>query len=444
MYTFKDGVYSDVLITSTINVTVCINDLGRVVEKEHKEKNARIRCYNGVKWVDTTIEDIEEINDCLKVLEKKLEPCGDLFSDRYVEQQIENKRIYTVYNKRKRYNKEVAKKLIVKIYSKVKENKKLSELEVCFMSIREQKTFVNSCGSEKRYTYNADGIIIAYTINKSGYQGMIRLYDVLSYDYTSIIKRIFDQINKDVLYADTENSLLSGKYTCIMAPGVTGILVHECLGHMSESDVADKNWILGKKIGKSFLNVVDDGKIAGSGYVPFDDEGIDAEETYIVKNGFINGFLSDISNSILRESKSTGNGRIKSNYDKPLVRMTNTYMQGGDWTLDDLFRDVEQGIYIDECLGATIDEKIHIKLGKTYEIKNGKIDRPVKLLEVTGDAFELVNNIEMASNLVDLYNDVFGGCGKKNQTPIRVSYGGPYLKINNVEIVGENCNVDEK
>jgi len=101
-----------------------------------------------------------------------------------------------------------------------------------------------------------------------------------------------------------------------------------------------------EKIGEKFISVVDDGMIYGSGYVPFDDEGVNAEQTFIVKEGIINSYLADIKNGINKGIKSTGNCRVANNECPTIVRMTTTYMLGGECTFDEMINSTEYGIYI--------------------------------------------------------------------------------------------------
>ncbi len=428
--------YSDVLLCENSYYKISVSFDGKINEEEKRTENVRVRCYDGCKWNQSVAEKKECVNEVLTELTKNMLFNTNLSNDSYVKQQMENRSVYSVENVKYEFNKDVSVNFAERIYANVKQNAKVEDVEICLLSKCEKKEFTNSCGSKKMYKYSANGMMVVYSVKKNGYRGMIRLYEPLSDRYEEIVQKINAQMKKDVYFANKQICLRSGKYVCVLSPEVAGVLVHECLGHMSESDNVDYEWKFGKVIGKSFINVVDDGSMNGSGYTPFDDEGIDSRETYIVKDGKINSALTDICHSNMLGLKSSGNGRAKSNEYPPLVRMTNTYMKAGSWSLHQLFQGIEYGIYVEECLGATIGKKIHVKPGRAYLIRKGHIEMPISICEITGRAFELICNIEKASDKVDMYNDVFGGCGKRNQTPIRVSYGGPYLKINNVEIIG--------
>lgn len=430
--------YSDVLLCESSYYKISVSFDEEINEEENRTENVRVRCYDGCKWNKHVVEKKERVNDVLNELSKNMLLNTNLSNDIYVKQQRENRNVYSVENVNYEFNKYVMVDFVKRVYTNVRQNVKIEDVEICLLSKCEKKEFTNSCGSKKMYKYSADGMMVVYSVKKNGYQGMIRLYGPLLDRYEEIMQKINAQIEKDVYFASNQVCLCSGKYDCVLSPEVAGILVHECLGHMSESDNCDYKWKLGKCIGQSFINVVDNGNMNGSGYTPFDDEGIDSQETYIVKDGRINSALTDIYHSNLLGVKSSGNGRSKSNEYPPIVRMTNTYMKAGNWSLHQLFHGIEYGIYVEECLGATIGEKIHVKPGRAYLIRKGRIEMPISICEITGRAFELIGNIEKASDKVDMCNDVFGGCGKRDQTPIRVSYGGPYLKINNVEIIGGN------
>ena len=85
----------------------------------------------------------------------------------------------------------------------------------------------------------------------------------------------------------------------VMGAGGSGILLHEAIGHAFEADFNRKKTsifcnLLGKKVCNEHINVVDDGTIPfNRGSVNFDDEGIEGQKTYIVKECMLTSYLHD-------------------------------------------------------------------------------------------------------------------------------------------------------
>lgn len=440
MVWFKKELYSDLLICILNDEDIYSDETGKIIVKKNKRMDARIRCYNTRQWIVQYISNIRDVNKKLKIMKKGLEKDKNIFTDLYVNVQVKEKDRTCCFYREEICGRNTKEKeeIVKKIRESIENIEEVDNCEICYRINHEKKKFTNSIGSCKIYDYKVCGIMVGYMLKKNKYQGMYRAYGIDSIQ--CMINNIKVQINKDIEFSSKAIKIPSGRYTCVFSPEVTGMLVHECLGHFSEADNAcskreKDRWIVGKKIGKEFLNVVDDGNVKGSGYIPFDDEGVKARKTFIVKNGIINNYLTDIKSGIENDLELTGNGRAKSNKYNPIVRMTTTYMMGGKHTVDQILHSIDYGIYIEENLGAVIEKNVHLKVGRAYIIRNGKIKEPVIINEIIGKPFELISNIDMASNNIKMCNDVFGGCGKKDQTQLRVSYGGPYIRIKNVEIL---------
>ena len=231
-----------------------------------------------------------------------------------------------------------------------------------------------------------------------------------------------------------------GKYTCILSPVTTGVFAHESFGHKSESDfmVGDetmkKEWVLGKKVGSNILNIVDTGSIEGAGYVPFDDEGTKCKKNYIIKDGILNGRLHSSSTATILDENLTGNARAMNFLYEPLVRMTTTFIDKGSDTKESLFANVKEGIYIDTIRHGSGMTTFTIAPARAYMIHNGKISEPVKISVISGNVMSTLNKIDGISDKVELFSFALGGCGKMEQYPLKVGIGGPYIRVNEINI----------
>ncbi|MCX8122642.1 MAG: TldD/PmbA family protein [Spirochaetes bacterium] len=237
----------------------------------------------------------------------------------------------------------------------------------------------------------------------------------------------------------------SGVYNVIVDPKLAGVFIHEAFGHLSEADFIYENprmkeiMVIGKRFGPEILNVVDDGTLPYAGYIPCDDEGILPAKTYVIKNGILHSRLHSRETAVIMGEQVTGNARAISTSAIPIVRMTNTYIENGNSTVDELFEKLWNGIYVVGALGGQTNlEMFTFTPAYAYEIKKGKKTKKLRDCMLTGNVFVTLANIEAIANDCTLFGGL-GGCGKQGQSPLPVSSGGPHVLIKNVLIGGKGA-----
>jgi TldD protein len=236
-----------------------------------------------------------------------------------------------------------------------------------------------------------------------------------------------------------------GKYTVIADPLLTGVFTHEAFGHLSESDFVYENermqelMRLGKRFGVDGLNIIDDGTIAGGlGTHPYDDEGVPMRKNYLIKDGILVGRLHSRETAGKMGEQPTGNARAVAFQHPPIVRMTNTYIEAGPDSLEDMLKDIPLGVLaVSATGGETAMEMFTFTAAYGYMIRDGKIAELVRDVSLTGNVFETLMNIDRIGNQVAWYPNGPGGCGKGGQWPLRVGTGGPYVRIQNCVIGGQ-------
>ncbi len=236
-----------------------------------------------------------------------------------------------------------------------------------------------------------------------------------------------------------------GKYTVITDPLLTGVFTHEAFGHLSESDFVYENermkelMQLGKRFGMDGLNIIDDGTLPGGlGTHHNDYEGVPTQETYLIKHGILVGRLHSRETAAKLGELPTGNARAVAFKHPPIVRMTNTYIKPGTANLDDMLKDIKLGVLAVNAFGGqTALEMFTFSAGYGYMIRDGQIAELVRDVVLTGNVFETLLNIDMIGDHVDWYPNGRGGCGKSGQYPLRVGVGGPYVRIQDCVIGGQ-------
>ncbi len=240
-------------------------------------------------------------------------------------------------------------------------------------------------------------------------------------------------------------SVKGNTYTVVIDPVLTGLFVHESFGHLSEADMAYENpdlletMSIGRRFGPADLQIFDGAQLEGHrGSYRYDDEGVPATNTQLIKDGVLVGRLHSRETAGKLGETPTGNARCLNYHYAPIVRMTNTWIDRGNTPVADLFSDITEGVYAKNWLGGmTNGEMFTFTAGEAWMIRHGKLAEPVRDVTLSGNAFKTLGNIEGIGD--DFYWDESGGCGKGGQNGLAVGCGGPSLRIRNVVVGGESA-----
>jgi TldD protein len=235
----------------------------------------------------------------------------------------------------------------------------------------------------------------------------------------------------------------AGPTTVVLAPGWSGILLHEAVGHGLEADFIRKGTSLftgklGEKVASELVTVIDDGTVAGGrGSLNVDDEGNPGERKVLIEKGVLKGYLYDHLNARLTGQRSTGSGRRQSFRHAPLPRMTNTYLAPGDATPEEIVAGVPRGLYCRQFGGGQVDisnGNFVFEISEAYLIEEGEITRPVKGAMLIGVGPEALKNVSQVG--CDASHDPgLGTCGKDGQS-VPVGVGLPTVRIDNLTVGG--------
>jgi len=174
--------------------------------------------------------------------------------------------------------------------------------------------------------------------------------------------------------------------------------------------------------------------------VPFDDEGVPKTKTTMVEEGRVRSFLVSRDTAPELGLEPTGNARAQSFEHKPIVRMTNVYMQPRDYSFEDLVREIDYGFYIRGrgALGGQVDVgggTFTFRAGPSYLIEKGEVKHMVRAVTLAGKILETMKTIDAVGKDFSLTTSVFGGCGKDGQTA-KVGDGGPHVRLRKLTIGG--------
>ncbi len=341
---------------------------------------------------------------------------------------------------------------------------KIDTLLTCDKKIRESDELVEGSAVgfteqiNKKYIFTSDGakaevkdkkadISLNAFGGRSGRQEKAKVSKSITGDWNKLFSdKSLRQMRVDVINILKEKfkaeRIEGGIYKVILDPALVGVLAHEAIGHTVEADFVKSGSAARGKIGEvvasDLITMVDDGGLCdASGKILVDDEGVKAEETVIIENGVMKNYLHNRQTAYEFSAEPGGNARAYNYNDEPLIRMTNTYIKPGDDELENMISEIDEGLYL-KGLGeggqADSTAEFMFDVERAYKIKDGEIDRPVKGVTITGQAYDVLKSVDAISEEFEIGLGR-GYCGKWQRA--KVDAGGPYLRCE-VKVGGKN------
>ncbi len=333
-----------------------------------------------------------------------------------------------------------------------KNEEKIKQRLIRLSGSLELKYFVNSEGTMiksriPRYLFTAfitayDSSDIAQRFIEIGGSGGPEVLDRLKTHekFTEEIKTITKIVGK-------RRSIKEGVYNVIVGPEVAGIMAHESIGHPFEADrVRGREGAQGgesylrdiksNKIGSAEANISDDPTIPFSyGYFLFDEEGVKARKKELVKGGSVKELLHNRETAGELGIKSNASARASNYSVEPIIRMSNTFVEPGDWTFEEIVKEVKDGVFINSFMEWNIDDR---RLNQryvgfeAYKISNSEISEPVKGVIIETTTLNLWSKLYARSKELEFSAAT---CGKGDpEQGVPVWTGGPYLLFKDLNL----------
>ena len=237
----------------------------------------------------------------------------------------------------------------------------------------------------------------------------------------------------------------SGTHTVVIGPGSGGVLFHEACGHGLEADLIRKGAStfagrMGEQVASELVTLIDDGSMPGEwGHFTIDDEGHAGTRNVLIEDGVLVDYMWDAIRARQEGRASTGNGRRQSYRHLPMVRMTNTYLAGGQTDPADIVAGVEQGVYVARLGGGQVNTTsgdFVFGMTEAYLIENGEITSPLREGQLIGNGPNVLQSIDAIGN--DFEMGPPGTCGKDGQG-VPVGDGVPTLRVTEMTIGGTSA-----
>ena len=444
MIQFRDGFYADIRIEDRFRTT--IHYKAGVLEemKTREEKQAFIRVYDGKLWYYASVTDVDHLQKTLDGLYAAATENPAILDDpivRRFERNVDTIESFKDCSVRDVPLKE-KQKLLLGYLPILSEDDCVKMPEGIYLDRNSQFNFCSSLGADIRYDYQTCGLSFSFSMaeGERKFNGHWQKGDTRFDALCGLEPVIREAAQEQTYYLRNSVPVEAGKYPVVLSPEAAGVFAHESFGHKSESDfmLSDESmkeeWQLGKAVGSPILSIAESGCMPGTGFVPYDDEGTKARKNYLIKNGVLAGRLHSAQTAAALDESLTGNARaIDCNFE-PIVRMTTTYIEGGELTFDELIAPIEKGYFIKTINHGSGMSTFTIAPSLAYEIVNGKLGRPVQISVISGNVFETLGLIDGLTKDVEMLSFVTGGCGKMEQMGLPVGFGGPYVRVSEMNV----------
>lgn len=231
----------------------------------------------------------------------------------------------------------------------------------------------------------------------------------------------------------------SGSMPLVMDPRLTGVFIHEAFGHAAEGDtIVSKSSCLENKLGEqvaaSQVTIKDDPTIKGYGHFPFDDEGTRTRPRILVQNGILNEYILDRESAGKLTLEPNGGARAEDFRVPPIVRMSNTILEPGDLSFEEVIEQVDTGVYAQSSSGGQVSPPqgtFQFNAQIAFLIEHGEIKNPLRDVSFSGFTLQTLQQI---TGITKETGTSLGHCGKGQKAT--VSMGGPHILVSDVMVGG--------
>ena len=444
MIRFRDGFYADIRIEDRSSTAISYK-AGLLEEmKTRLERRAFLRVYDGALWYYASVTDVDHLQKTLDGLYAAAKENPNILEDpvvRHFERNVDERFLFGGCSVRDVPLQE-KQALLLSYLPLLSEDECVKMAEGMYLDRNSQFRFLSSLGADLRFDYQTCGVAFRCSMaeGEKKYSGHWQKGGTRFDELRGLEDEIRAAVAEQAAFLRESVPAETGKFPVVLSPEAAGVFAHESFGHKSESDfmLSDESmkdeWQLGKAVGSSILSIADCGEVPGAGYVPYDDEGSRARRNYLIRGGVLAGRLHSAQTAAALDEGLTGNARAMDCGYEPIVRMTTTYIEGGELDFDGLIAPIEKGYFIKTIRHGSGMSTFTLAPSLAYEIVNGKLGRPVQISVLTGNVFETLGLIDGLTKEVEFLCFVTGGCGKMEQWPLPVGFGGPYVRVSSMNV----------
>ena len=443
MFKFPKDLYVDVRLEESFDPNISFKQHTLQSQKVRTTKGAFVRVFDGQRWYYGSTTDLSQVQAQIDTLAAMATPNPEILEHPLVQAfEVHQERLLRYEENSVTAVPVKEKQALLESFLKYLDHEAIVNHTSRYVDNKTIKSFFSSKGSAIVFDRQTCGIRLGLDIawGEKKDQMAVSKGAIFFSDLKELHEFFQAEIQKNLEFVRDAEPVVPGDYAVLLSPEATGVFTHESFGHKSESDfmVGDetmrKEWALGKRVGRDLLTIIDDSTVLGNGYTPFDDEGTRGRKTEIISGGILTGRLHSTLTAVALAEEVTGNARAMNFEFEPLVRMTTTYIDKGDRPLAEIIGEMEKGIFVDTLKHGSGMSTFTLAPARAYKIENGKITTPVKISVITGNVFTTLEEVDAVSEEFELTSFVGGGCGKMEQWPLPVGFGGPYTRVRKLKV----------
>lgn len=316
----------------------------------------------------------------------------------------------------------------------------ISSTRAGYVERYEEVRFEDSCGNEHDYSVVRSGYSVLAIAQRGGemQMGYERRHELQDYPLCHRQEDGERAARRAIALLDAERPR-GGTMNAVLDPELAGVFAHEAVGHAAEADLVQEGGSvlagrIGERIGSEVVTIVDDPTLPGFGFEPVDAEGSRVAKTTVVERGVLSSFLHSRETLPVVGSGHAGNARAMPGQ-VPQVRMTNTYIEEGDSTPEELIAECRKGVLLCGSRGGQVDPgrgvfQFNAEYG--YLIEHGECGAMVRDVSLSGEILATLHNISLCARSRKMHA---GYCGKGGQT-VPVSDGAPHVLLHGAVVGG--------
>lgn len=436
----KEFEFVSILGNDTKSINYMVNSMMTSIrDGEDSERGFVVKMSNGNAYFEYSFDVLEEDIDLLakKILEKaKLEGPLDQVATLKVEEEKITKEFIREGDLDSFSSEEIISRLTKLKDEILAKDSHLVNGLAALMCLHVNKIYISK-NKELAQSYTwVNGFVLGYYLDEKMVVAREGAYSNKVSEVLEKLPSLIDPLIDKAKHLVKAKPIEPGVYDIITHPSITGLIAHEAFGHGVEMDqfVKDRaiaKEYIGKYVASPLVNMKDGAAstLSVASYF-FDDDGVLAQDTLIIKDGILQQGICDLVSSRQLGVSPTGNGRRQSYKNKAYTRMTNTFFEPGVSNVEDMIKSVKHGYMLFETNNGMEDPKnwaIQCVCEYGIEIVDGKLtENYVSPVVMSGYVPDLLKSISMVSK--DLMVIGAGQCGKGYKEWVRVSDGGPYLK----------------
>ena len=417
----KENGLDNIQITATTVESIEIEFIDEKLENyiNTNHTNYSIKAEKNKKTETLTSDYLDK--DIIDLLLFKIDNTDTFYENEYIEKkEIKDNNRFIEVDADREFN------ILKDIYKNKNKDNRISKITAAYEDSYIKTEIINSNGakletSSHNYLFYID-VLVEDDKNSISYDKQVLKTNKEEIDFENIVNSTLEE----ALLMINKEDLETKKYNVILSNKVASRILSHLEDMLNQQNIRTKTSCMCSKLNKEIFNnlitiIEDQPNEKLPGYRLFDDEGTETKKKMIVENGILKSYFSNIKEAKINNIKSTGNGYGS-------ISTRNMFINPSNTTSQDIFKELKNGIYITDYMGAS-NTSISTTTGNIslqifgFIIEDGKIKSGFNPCIMTTSIFELFNNVKLIGDTLEFTN---------------TKAASPILLIENISVASSN------